>query len=69
VRRLPGVAGILDALHPEVRISSLVLRGTRFSPAAVAWLSSFTGVAPNMMLMRAPKMHFAHQVSWMRREW
>ena len=63
VRRLPDVCVLLNALHPELRINSLVVRGSHFSPASVAWLSTHVGVRPNMMLMRTPKLDFPFQVS------
>lgn len=63
VARLPHIAGILDALHPELRIDTVVVRGTTFSPAAVAWLSAHTGVPLNMMFMRTPRLAFPFQVA------
>jgi hypothetical protein len=60
--QLAANAALLDALYyPALRVDSLVVRGASFAPAAVAFLSRYLGVAPNLMFMAAPDHRFPHQ--------
>lgn len=54
---------LLDAVHTDMRIDSLIVRGTCFSPEALAWLVEYLRVLPGMVLISSPDVAFPFQVS------
>ena len=54
---------LLDSLHTDMRIDSLVVRGTCFAPEAVAWLVQYLHVLPGMVLISSPDVNFPYQIS------
>jgi len=61
VDSLIAACSILDAIHsPKLTIDCLVVRGTAFSPPAVAWVGRHLGVGTNAMLMAMPRIDFPH---------
>lgn len=45
----------------QVKIDCLVVRGTYFSPASVAWLAKHLRTLPNFCFMAMPDTRFTHQ--------
>ena len=61
VRLFADSVAVLDAMYPKLRIDSLVIRGSTFSPPVVAWLSAYLHTPPSMMFMASPDERFAHR--------
>ena len=48
------------ALYPKIRIDSLVVRGSYFSPPVVEYVSVALGVRPNMCFIAMPGASFPY---------
>ena len=45
---------LLGLMYPSIRIEPLIVRGTTWSPAAIAFLARYLRITPNMMFMASP---------------
>eukprot|EP01041_Mallomonas_annulata_P004120 gene4120-8191_t len=54
---------LLDAFYEYIKVSCLIVRGSRFCPESVRWLSRFLNVPLNSMLMGMPDTEFPFPIN------